>query len=206
MIDLLGVVVAAAGAFVATNVDDVIVLTALFAVAAGDGPLRARHVVVGQAVGLGLFVAVAAVAAAGLSLVTDDVVGLLGLVPLALGILGLAALLRGSADEGATPAPVVRGVLGVAAVTVAGGADNIAVYVPFLAAQDGPGAAVVVVVFAVLLGVWLAATHRLAGRPLVARTIGRRGHVLVPVVLIALGLVILAESGLLGSALDGVTG
>ena len=206
MTDLLGVAVAAAAAFVATNVDDLVVLTALFALARPDGPLRVRHVATGQVLGLGLLVAVAWIAAAGLLLVPDDVVGLLGLVPLVLGILGLSALLRGAEDDAPPPAPVVRGTLGVAALTVAGGADNVAVWVPFFAAQDADGAVVVVLVFAVLLGLWLILTRRLAARPLVARTVGRWGHVAVPVVLIALGLLVLAESGLLGSALDGVTG
>ena len=205
MSDPVGTAAAAAAAFAATNLDDVVVLTALFAVAGRGGPLRARHVVVGQVAGLAALVVVAWIAAAGLLLVPDDVVALLGLVPLALGILGLAALLRES-DDGGDPAPPVGGVVGVAALTVAGGADNIAVYVPFFANQDGADGLVVVATFAVLLAVWLLGARWLADRPLVARTVGRWGHVAVPVVLIVLGVVILAEGGALGSALDGVTG
>lgn len=205
MTDPLGTAAAAAAAFVATNLDDVVVLTALFAVAGRGGPLRARHVVLGQVAGLGALVAVAWIAAAGFLLVPDEVVGLLGLVPLALGILGLSALLRERPHD-AEPPPPVRGVVGVAAVTVAGGADNVAVYVPFLANRDGGDAAVVLPTFAALLAVWLAGSRWLATRPPVARTVGRRGHVAVPVVLIVLGIVILAEAGTLGDALDAVTG
>lgn len=205
MSDPIGTAAASAAAFAATNLDDVVVLTALFAVAGRGGPLRAQHVVLGQAAGLGALVVVAWIAAAGVLLVPDEVVGLLGLVPLALGILGLSALLRERPGDD-EPAPPVRGVLGVAAVTVAGGADNIAVYVPFLANRDGGDAGVVLVTFAVLLGVWLAGSRWLATRPPVAHTVGRWGHVAVPLVLIALGIVILAEAGRLGDALDAVAG
>lgn len=206
MSDLVGTAAAAVAAFVATNLDDVVVLTALFALAGGGGPLRVRHVVAGQAAGLGALVVAAWIVAAGFVLVPEDLVGLLGLVPLALGILGLAALLREPPGDDGPPAPVVGGVAGVAALTIAGGADNIAVYVPFLANQDAGGIAVVVVTFAVLLAVWLAGARWLATRPPVARLIGRWGHVAVPVVLIVLGVAILAQSGLLGSAFDGVVG
>jgi cadmium resistance protein CadD (predicted permease) len=203
--DPAGTAGAAAAAFAATNLDDVVVLTALFALAARGGPLRARHVVAGQVLGLGTLVAAAWVAAAGLLLVPEEVVGLLGLVPLALGILGLAALLRETAPDD-EPAPIVGGTAGVAALTIAGGADNIAVYVPFFASQGASGAAVVVGTFAVLLAVWLLGARWLAGRPPVARLVGRWGHVAVPVVLIVLGVAILVQAGTLGSALDGVTG
>jgi cadmium resistance protein CadD (predicted permease) len=50
------------------------------------------------------------------------------------------------------------------------------------------------------------AARRLTARPPIARTVGRWGHVAVPVVLIVLGVVILAEGGALGSAPDGVAG
>jgi cadmium resistance protein CadD (predicted permease) len=201
----VGTAVAAAAAFGATNLDDVVVLTALFGLARKGGRLRERHVVVGQVIGLAALVAAAGAGAAGLTLVSDDVVGLLGLVPLGLGLLGLAAVVRG-VPHGGPVAPVVGGTLGVAALTIAGGADNVAVYVPFLADQDAGEIALVVVVFAVLLAAWLAGTRWLAGRPAVARVIARRGHVLVPLLLIALGLGILAGTGGLGSALDVVTG
>lgn len=196
---------AAAAAFVATNLDDVVVLTALFGLARKGGRLRVRHVVVGQVLGLAVLVAVAGLAAAGLLLVPDEVVGLLGLVPLGLGLLGLSSALREDPEDGPS-VPIVGGTVGVAALTIAGGADNIAVYVPFFANQDGGGIVVVLVVFALLLALWLLGARWLAGRPPVARAIARRGHVLVPVVLIVLGISILAGSGSLGSALDAVVG
>lgn len=79
----------------------------------------------------------------------------------------------------------------VAALTLAGGADNIGVYVPAFAAS-GPWALVVYVpVFLVLVAVWCAAGAYVATRPVIASGISRRGHILVPVVLVAIGLIIL---------------
>ncbi|MEV4420919.1 cadmium resistance transporter [Patulibacter sp. NPDC049589] len=134
----------------------------------------------------------AAAAAAFAATNLDDVVALLGLVPLGLGIAGLLALRRGT-EDGEGPPPPVRGIVGVAAVTIAGGADNVAVYVPFLANRGSGDPGAVLITFAVLLGVWLTGARWLAGRPPVARTVGRWGHVAVPVVLVVLGAAILAE-------------
>jgi len=46
--------------------------------------------------------------------------------------------------------------------------------------------------------VWCAAGWLLATRPLIARALSRWGHLVLPVVLIAIGLVILIEGGAFG--------
>jgi cadmium resistance protein CadD (predicted permease) len=88
--------------------------------------------------------------------------------------------------------------LTVAAVTLAGGGDNIGVYVPVFA-NAGPGALVgYAAVFLVLVGVWCAAGRFLVTRPPVARALGRFGHVLLPVVLVAIGMLVLVEGHAFG--------
>ena len=54
------------------------------------------------------------------------------------------------------------------------------------------------VVFLVLVGVWCAAGRFVATRPVIARPLGRWGHILLPVVLITIGLLILIEGGAFG--------
>lgn len=67
------------------------------------------------------------------------------------------------------------------------------VYVPVFATAGTGGMWVYVAVFLVLVAVWCAAGRFLATRPVIARALGRRGHVLLPVVLVGFGLAILAE-------------
>ena len=54
------------------------------------------------------------------------------------------------------------------------------------------------VVFLILVAVWVAAGRLFATRPLIAKALSRWGHVLLPVVLIGLGALILAEGGAFG--------
>jgi len=174
--------------FAGTNVDDLLVLTVLFLSGRRSGRPRRWQIVAGQYAGIAALVGVSALVAAGLLLVPDRWTGLLGLLPIGLGV---KALFRRGDDAQRAP---VTSAAGVAAVTIANGADNIAVYVPVLRVL-GPGeAAVTVAAFAALVAVWCAVAAWLGGHPRVVRLIDRAGHWLVPVVFIGIGLVILAPT------------
>ncbi|WP_238454572.1 cadmium resistance transporter [Micromonospora sp. ATA51] len=146
--------------FAATNVDDIVVLTVLFVAARGAGRPRPWHIVAGQYLGIGALVGAAVVVAAGLLVVPDPWTGLLGLLPIGLGV---RALLARAADDG--PPAVVGSLLGVAGVTIANGADNIAVYVPVFRSLDPATGLVWLLVFAVLVAVWCAAAPCWAAIP-----------------------------------------
>ncbi|WP_433282107.1 cadmium resistance transporter [Micromonospora sp. CA-244673] len=192
MIDVLAAAAAAAGVFAATNIDDIVVLTVFFVAARRTGRPRPWQIVAGQYAGIGALVGVAVVVAAGLLVVPDPWTGLLGLLPIALGVRALLA--RRGDDE---PPAVVGGLLGVAGVTVANGADNVAVYVPVFRSLDPATGLVWLLVFAALVAVWCAAAALLGNHPRVVSLVGRAGHWLVPAVFIALGVVILTTSGVL---------
>ncbi|WP_089952189.1 cadmium resistance transporter [Lentzea xinjiangensis] len=178
----LGVVGQAAGMFAVTNVDDLVLLALFFA--------RARsawRVVAGQYLGFAAILAVAVVGALGASLLPEQVRPWLGLVPLALGLRAAWSLWRGS-DDSDEP-ETAPGVVAVAGVTLANGGDNIGVYVPVFTVAGSVW--VYVAVFLVLVGVWCLAGRFLASRRVVARALARWGHVVLPVVLVAIGLLVL---------------
>ncbi|MGB2570499.1 cadmium resistance transporter [Micromonospora citrea] len=191
MTDLLAAAAAAALVFAATNVDDIVVLTVLFVAARGTGRPRPWHIVAGQYLGIGALVTAAVVGAVGLLVVPDPWTGLLGLLPIGLGVRALLA--RSDGDE---PPAVVGSLLGVAGVTIANGADNIAVYVPVFRSLDPATGLVWLLVFAALVAAWCAAAALLGSHPRVVRLVDRTGHRLVPAIFIAIGVVILASSGL----------
>ncbi|WBB80160.1 cadmium resistance transporter [Micromonospora sp. WMMD882] len=191
MIDLLGTAASAAVVFAATDVDDIVVLTALFVTARSTGRPRPRQIAAGQYVGIGALLAASGVLAAGLLVVPEPWPGLLGLLPV---VLGVRALLSRDDDEAPT---VVGGTLGVAGVTIANGADNVAVYVPVLRTLGPADVAVFLLVFVVAIGLWCLAAAWLGGHPRVVRLAERAGHRLVPVIFVAIGLVILVGSGVL---------
>jgi cadmium resistance protein CadD (predicted permease) len=191
----------AAGVFAGTNIDDLVMLTVLFLQSRAAGRPRPVRIWVGQYAGIGALVAVSAVAALGLSIVPDEWVGLLGLVPFALGARGLVATIRARHAEGGPgrpPAVVASGALAVAGVTIANGADNISVYTPLLRTIGPADGLLTAAVFAALTAVWCLAGSWLGGRRPVVELIRRSGHWLVPAVFLLLGAVIVVQSGVPG--------
>jgi cadmium resistance transport/sequestration family protein len=182
----VGNALAAAGIFIGTDVDDLIVLTVLF-LSARAAHRPAWKIWAGQYLGITVLVAVSLLAALGLTLIPDRWVPLLGLVPLGLGVWGL---LRRDDDDDEPPA-TASGVLAVAGITIANGADNIAVYTPVFRTSSAAGIVVLLLVFAVLVAVWCAVAAWLGSHRRVIAAVNRYGHWLVPLVFIAIGIVIL---------------
>jgi cadmium resistance transport/sequestration family protein len=194
---LLSTIAAAVGVFAGTDIDDIIVLTVLFLASRAAGRPTRAHIVGGQYLGIAVLVAVSAIAAVGLLVVPSHWIGLLGLAPIALGIRGLVA----AATDRDGDAPVAAtGLLSVAAVTIANGADNLSVYIPLFRTIGLGDSLVAVAVFAVMVAVWLAAGFWLGSHDRVVALVERFGQWLVPVVFVAIGVVILIRSELVAHA------
>lgn len=196
---MLSTIAAAAGLFVATNLDDIVVLAVLFAVAArGTSRLRGWQIVAGQYLGLVTLITVSFLAALGLTIVPDEWVGLLGLIPLAIGVLALVRTLRDKDDDDdAESALKAVGLLGVAGITIANGGDNIAIYTPVFRTISTTDALVTIAVFLVLLAGWCLLARAIGTNEKVTEALEKVEHWLVPVVFIGLGVFILIESGTL---------
>ena len=168
--------------------DDIIILTVLFLTSRAGGVPRPWQIVLGQYAGIAILVAVSAVAALGLTVVPDRWVGLLGLVPFGMGVWGL---IRKSDGE---TTPVASGVISIAGVTLANGADNISVYTPMFRTIGLTSTLVTVAVFAALVGVWCAAASWLGSHKKIIALVERSGRWMVPGVFIVIGVTIVAES------------
>ncbi|MFF2930206.1 cadmium resistance transporter [Streptomyces mirabilis] len=194
----LGIIGQAAGLFAVTNIDDILILALFFAQGAGHRG-STRRIVLGQYLGFAAILAVAVAAAFGATFLPEAAIPYLGLLPLALGLKAAWQAWKdhreggGGEEEQAKeggPSP-----LEIAAVTFANGGDNIGVYVPVFATAGIGGMGVYAVVFLVLVTVWCFAGRFFATRPVVAKALARWGHILLPLVLIAIGLLILIEGG-----------
>jgi len=177
-----GAILAGAAAFAATNVDDLLLLVAFFAA----GTLRVRDVVLGQYAGIALLYAASAAASLVSLVIPGAWLPLLGLLPVCL---GLRQLLGGKPREAVAPA--APGILSVAAVTLAGGADNIGVYVPLFAVSSGAAIGVFGAVFAAMTALWCLAARWLVRHPAAGAPLRRYGPALAPWALIAIGLAVL---------------
>jgi cadmium resistance protein CadD (predicted permease) len=195
----LGTVGQAVAIFIATNVDDVVILALFFGRAAGHRAATTA-VVVGQYIGFVAILAGSVVAALGARLLPESTIAYLGLLPLALGIYAAWEAWRSRDDEDDDDAtgPSQLGVFTIAAVTFANGGDNIGVYIPVFAVAGVAGMVTYVVVFLIGVAVCCALGWYLATRPAIARLMARWGDVVLPVVLIVLGVAILVEGGAFG--------
>jgi cadmium resistance transport/sequestration family protein len=196
--ELLGTIFAAASVFAGTNIDDLIVLTVLFlSWRAGSKP-RQWHIWAGQYTGIGALVAVSAIAALGLTVLPDQWVGLLGLIPFALGVRGLVGAIHAQAESQEPSITVATGLLSVAGVTIANGADNVSVYTPMFRTIGLTNSIITVAVFAVLVAVWCLAGSRLGSHKKITDIVEKYGHWIVPAVFMLIGVSIVVECGVIG--------
>ncbi len=192
-------------AFVATNLDDIVVLMVFFAQV--NAKFRPWQIVAGQYLGFGMLLLLSLPGYFGGRLVPAHWIGLLGLVPLGIGL----KMLFSPNDEAEDAIQVLESaasnrlqrllafvppqVLQVGAITVANGGDNLGIYVPLFASKNLAGLLIILATFLLLVGVWCYVAWRLVKHPIISRALGKYGDRLIPWVLMALGCYILYESG-----------
>lgn len=196
---MLEVVGSAVVLFAVTNIDDILLLALFFGQADRDRGAE-RRIVVGQYLGFGAILVASLAIAFGAGFLPEEAIAFLGLIPIALGVRAGIAAWRHRHDDPDERAPTHEGVttVGIAGITLANGGDNIGVYVPVFATAGVAGSATYAAVFLILVGVWCIAGRFFATRPVIARVLARWGHVLLPFVLIAIGVIILVEGGAFG--------
>lgn len=199
--ELLTPILQAIGLFVATNIDDIIVLSLFYARGAGQRGTT-RKILLGQYLGFGGILLAAVVISLGArSFLPEDTLPYFGLIPLALGLYAAWRAWRNRGDDDDDEAKVADkqvGVLTVAAVTFANGGDNIGVYVPVFATASTTAIIAYCLVFLALVGLLVLAAKYVATRRPIAEILERWEHILFPLVLIGLGIVILLEGGAFG--------
>lgn len=199
--ELLTPILQAIGLFVATNIDDIIVLSLFYARGAGQRGTT-RKSLLGQYLGFGGILLAAVVISLGArSFLPEDALPYFGLIPLALGLYAAWRAWRNRGDDDDDEAKVADkqvGVLTVAAVTFANGGDNIGVYVPVFATASTTAIIAYCLVFLALVGLLVLAAKYVATRRPIAEILERWEHILFPLVLIGLGIVILLEGGAFG--------
>lgn len=169
MMDLLLTAFKGAMAFTATNLDDIIILMLLFSQV--GTAFRRRHIVAGQYLGFGALVLISLSGFFGSLLFPRPWIGLLGVLPI---VIGLSQLLSADDDEedsetDSLPSSVAPGMgllspqtASVAAITIANGGDNVGIYMPMFASTDALGLGITLAIF---LGWWGCGVGRPIGSP-----------------------------------------
>ena len=189
----------AVGLFIATNIDDIIVLSLFFARGAGR-PGTTAKILAGQYLGFVGILAAALVVTLGAGwALPEEAIPYFGLIPLALGLWAAWEVYRGEGDDDdAAVSGKSVAVATVAGVTFANGGDNIGVYVPVFLNISTPAVITFCIVFLVLVAVLVAIAKFVATRRPIAEVLERWEHILFPIVLIGLGVAILVGGGAFG--------
>ena len=170
MVDFFGIVGIGTTAFVATNIDDLLILIAFFA----NSRYPLPQIVLGQYSGMGALLAIGIVGSLIVLIVPNNLIGLIGIFPIAIGIKELLELLKNGDNEKSTK-QLSRSrliaylpFLTVAAVTFSGG-EEIGIYTSvFVIYHEVSEIITVLLVVMVLTGLWCTVAYHLVNRPLIA--------------------------------------
>ena len=218
---LLATIQIAVASAVATTFDDNIYLTAFFGEV--DRSFRPMHVVVGDLLGVSFLIAVALLGASLGVLFPRNLVGLLGLIPILIGVSTLLQRLnmrhavdadaavgpsRGRGDAMARVSPGFvsrrltlwdllqdRQTYGVSVVTISNGSNNLSIYIPLFASLGAAQLLVVIPTIYLAVLCWLALSFGLTRMPGLSLVLNRYAKAILPFVLIWLGYRILTDSG-----------
>jgi cadmium resistance protein CadD (predicted permease) len=195
----------------ATTFDDNIYLTSFFGRVSRT--FRPRHVVVGEFLGLTILISISLVGYFVGMVVSDMWVGLLGVLPI---MIGIHQLMGKEDDEDSDVIEEVEKVhteVGrprikqslwstirdpkthrVTAVHVSNGGNNVAVYIPLFASSSLPSLGVILTMCYITIGFWCFCSYNLTRFPGISVLIARYGRKIAPFVLIYLGLSIIVKS------------
>src|SRR5262249_36647583 len=202
--NLLELIAVGTLAFVATNVDGLLVLMVFFA----DSDFAPIHIAAGQLIAATLLVGISVVASAAAVTIPTQWLAWLGVIPIGLGLGKLKVARAGSAglagereqvdtDERRSLRRTHSRVAAVALVALANGGDNIAVYIALFSTSAPERIAGFAALFVGLAAGWCALAYSLVHHPWLGMRIEQYGERVLPMVLIGLGFYILAK-GLTG--------
>ena len=199
-------IISAIGVYISTSIDYLIILIILFAQLAQNK--QKWHIYAGQYLGTGLLVGASLVAAYVVNFVPEEwMVGLLGLIPIYLGI-RFAIVGEGEEEEEEIIERLKQSKANqlfwtVTLLTIASGGDNLGIYIPYFASLDWSQTLVALLVFVIGIIILCEISRVLSSIPLIFETIEKYERIIVPVVFILLGLYIMYENGTIETFLIG---
>ena len=181
-------------AYISTNIDDIFIIMLLLALVSKETKNR---LVAGHFLGVAAITVISMLGAFGLQGMNMKLVGLLGLVPIGLGIKTWMDYKNGVEDDALLDADGLT-LLSMASITIGNGGDNVGVYVPLFMGFSGKECVIAWAVFAVMTLLWVILANAMAEFPKVRESVDKKRHIVIPVVFLVLGVYIILDSGLLG--------
>lgn len=189
---LVGLVISG---FVATSIDNLLILVVLL----GANSERRSAVLIGFIVSSVLVICLSVLGVAIGSMIGANLIGYLGLVPLLLGIQMLYVAYRGGQrDTEHVDSLTKRTESGIWFSTFvlmfSNSGDSIAVFLPLLAESGGGALSVIICSYLVMALLWAGLSYMISGQRSLARRIEHRAEKIVPWIMIGVGAYILLDT------------
>jgi cadmium resistance transport/sequestration family protein len=188
--------------FIATGIDEMLVLILLFAHAKNKKQIR--QVYLGQQIGMTIIVLIVVIAVFGISSFTGKWTGLLGFLPIIIGIMEL--LERNEDDESHG---IINRIsmfsnltLRVVIIAIVGGAEELAIYIPYFTSLNWDGVILAVLAFVLMVPIWSTFCYMLGSMKSIYHVVKRFERIVIPVVFIGIGMKVLLESDTIEAILD----
>ena len=195
---MLQIIFSAIAVYISTSIDYLFILLIIFSQSQTKKGIR--QIYLGQYLGTGILVAVSLFAAYVLNFIPQDlIIGLLGLIPIYLGIRVAMGGEEEAEEEEVVEKLESRGsnrlFWTVALITIASGGDNLGIYIPYFTSLSVSEIVIAIVVFALSIAVLCYISYRLAKISFVSETLEKYERIIVPIVFIGLGIFIMLENG-----------
>lgn len=191
---MLKIIITAIITYLVTSIDEIPVLFMLYTKSSNRG--KVKVITTAYFTGTFLLIAAGLLGAFGLVLIPVKwAVGMIGLLPLAMGI---KILIKGDQDEEEALAAGSRRKTiwtQVLAITLALGADDLGVYIPLFTTISGWQVLMMLAVFAIGTGILCFISYRLTHIDTLTEFIEKRERIITGLVFIAIGILVLYEGG-----------
>ncbi len=197
-------ILTALAAYIATAVDYFIIMLIFFS--AEKTKNKMAGFVIGHYLGMFTLYAISLGAAYGVGFIPEQwIIGLLGFVPIAL---GLKVLFQKEAEDNGKTEILRRTqkmnglVLGVIFLTLATGGDDLGVFIPLFASYSVTEIIVTLSSFVIFIGLLCLISHRLAKFRGIGAKIEKYEKLIAPIVFIGIGIMVLWENGTISAFLN----
>jgi cadmium resistance transport/sequestration family protein len=194
---LLTTIVSAIVSYIATSIDYIVILVVLFT-QMKKRKNGVRDIVLGQYLGFTILIVISLLAAFGLAFIPQQWIGLLGLIPIFIGLKVLFEKDEGDEEDEEILESTNRFssfILSVTVIMLAAGGDNLGVYIPYFTVLNTIELIVTIVIYYIAAAVLLYLCQRVSAVKGISETVEKYEEIIVPIVFLALGIMIMSENG-----------
>lgn len=194
---MLTTIVSAIVSYIATSIDYIVILVVLFT-QMKKRKNGVRDIVLGQYLGFTILIVISLLAAFGLAFIPQQWIGLLGLIPIFIGLKVLFEKDEGDEEDEEILESTNRFssfILSVTVIMLAAGGDNLGVYIPYFTVLNTIELIVTIVIYYIAAAVLLYLCQRVSAVKGISETVEKYEKIIVPIVFLALGIMIMFENG-----------